>query len=117
MFLQYCSYLLPDKSKSSKQKTPVVKRSRHPKWYYTMIYEDLSVDELKERSLELTVWDHDKITSNEFMGGIRLNLGSGKIVSTFFFLSLSNIFHFLFKKFTKFGNILDFLLQNLNRTA
>lgn len=57
-----------------------MKKSRHPKWYYTMIYEDLSVDELKERSLELTVWDHDKITSNEFMGGVRLNMGSGKIL-------------------------------------
>ncbi|KFM62120.1 Synaptotagmin-like protein 5, partial [Stegodyphus mimosarum] len=71
------SYLLPDKSKSSKQKTPVVKKSRHPKWYYTVIYEDLSVDELRERSLELTVWDHDKLSSNEFMGGVRLNTGTG----------------------------------------
>nr|XP_042904930.1 uncharacterized protein LOC107436800 isoform X2 [Parasteatoda tepidariorum] len=71
------SYLLPDKSKSSKQKTPIVKKSRHPKWYYTVIYEDLSVDDLRERSLELTVWDYDKITSNHFLGGVRLNTGSG----------------------------------------
>ncbi|XP_054715315.1 uncharacterized protein LOC129224791 [Uloborus diversus] len=77
-FDAFCkSYLLPDKSKSSKQKTPVVKKSRHPKWYYTMIYEDMSIEELKERSLELTIWDHDKITSNEFMGGVRLNTGLG----------------------------------------
>ena len=66
-----------------------------------MIYEDLSIDELKERSLELTVWDHDKITSNEFMGGIRLNLGSGKILSEIFalfssaFYILKVVLHFL----------------------
>ncbi|KAG8181501.1 hypothetical protein JTE90_010172 [Oedothorax gibbosus] len=71
------SYLLPDKSKCTKQKTPVVRRSGHPKWYYTLIYEDLSQEELKERSLELTLWDHDKIANNRFMGGIRLNVGTG----------------------------------------
>ncbi|GFW18061.1 synaptotagmin-like protein 5 [Trichonephila clavipes] len=71
------SYLLPDKSKTAKQKTPVVKKSNHPKWYYTVIYEDLSVEELKERSLELTVWDRDKIARNNFMGGVRLNVGTG----------------------------------------
>ncbi|GFT12437.1 synaptotagmin-like protein 4 [Nephila pilipes] len=71
------SYLLPDKSKTAKQKTPVVKKSNHPKWYYTVIYEDLSVEELRERSLELTVWDHDKITRNHFVGGVRLNVGTG----------------------------------------
>ncbi|XP_055943748.1 uncharacterized protein LOC129974954 isoform X2 [Argiope bruennichi] len=71
------SYLLPDKSKAAKQKTPVVKKSNHPKWYYTVIYEDLSVEELRERSLELTVWDHDKIARNNFVGGVRLNVGTG----------------------------------------
>ncbi|GFQ63921.1 synaptotagmin-like protein 4 [Trichonephila clavata] len=71
------SYLLPDKSKTAKQKTPVVKKSNHPKWYYTVIYEDLSVEELRERSLELTVWDHDKIARNNFVGGVRLNVGTG----------------------------------------
>ncbi|GIY63711.1 synaptotagmin-like protein 5 [Caerostris extrusa] len=71
------SYLLPDKSKTAKQKTPVVRKSNHPKWYYTVIYEDLSIEELKERSLELTVWDHDKITRNNFVGGVRLNVGTG----------------------------------------
>ncbi|GBM68698.1 Synaptotagmin-like protein 5 [Araneus ventricosus] len=71
------SYLLPDKSKAAKQKTPVVRKSNHPKWYYTVIYEDLSVEELRERSLELTVWDHDKIARNHFVGGVRLNVGTG----------------------------------------
>jgi len=32
---------------------------------------------LAERSLELTVWDHDRLGSNEFLGGVRLSLGSG----------------------------------------
>lgn len=71
-------YLLPDKHKGLKQKTPVIKRECSPKWNYTFIFDDVSPEELKERALELTIWDHDKISSNDFLGGVRLNLGLGR---------------------------------------
>ncbi|XP_037281495.2 uncharacterized protein LOC119174612 isoform X2 [Rhipicephalus microplus] len=73
------SYLLPDRTKGSKQKTPVVKKSCNPKWNHTFVYPDVSLDELKDRCLELTIWDYDKITSNDFLGGVRLGLGTGKL--------------------------------------
>ncbi|KAJ9595826.1 hypothetical protein L9F63_012981, partial [Diploptera punctata] len=63
------SYLLPDKGRSSKQKTPVLRRTCSPVWNYTFMYDDVSLQELSERSLELTVWDHDRLASNEFLGG------------------------------------------------
>ncbi|XP_046865763.1 synaptotagmin-like protein 4 isoform X2 [Drosophila willistoni] len=72
------SYLLPDRTRSSKQKTPVVKRTLHPTWNYTFVYEDVSLEDLSERALELTVWDHDRLASNEFIGGIRFSLGTGR---------------------------------------
>lgn len=73
------SYLLPDKGRSGKQKTGVVRRSGgSPVWGHTFIYKDVSLQELAERGLELTVWDHDRIASNEFLGGVRFNLGTGK---------------------------------------
>ncbi|XP_032305346.1 synaptotagmin-like protein 4 isoform X7 [Drosophila ananassae] len=72
------SYLLPDRTRSSKQKTPVVKRTLHPSWNYTFVYEDVSLEDLTERALELTVWDHDRLASNEFVGGIRFSLGTGR---------------------------------------
>ncbi|XP_041351708.1 uncharacterized protein LOC121370499 isoform X2 [Gigantopelta aegis] len=70
-------YLLPEKNKSVKQKTPVVKRNCSPEWNHIFLFEDVSLEELAGRSLELTVWDHDRITSNDFLGGVRLNLGTG----------------------------------------
>ncbi|XP_075552249.1 uncharacterized protein LOC142585399 isoform X2 [Dermacentor variabilis] len=73
------SYLLPDRTKGSKQKTPVVKKCCNPKWNHTFVYPDVSLDELKDRCLELTIWDYDKITSNDFLGGVRLGLGTGKL--------------------------------------
>ncbi|XP_058178369.1 uncharacterized protein LOC131294341 [Anopheles ziemanni] len=72
------SYLLPDKNRSSKQKTPVIKRTNSPVWNFTFVYEDISLAELSERALELTIWDHDRLASNEFLGGVRFSLGNGK---------------------------------------
>lgn len=71
------SYLLPDKNRNTKQKTPVVKRSLNPVWNYTFTYDDVSLNELSERALELTIWDHDRLASNEFLGGVRFSLGTG----------------------------------------
>lgn len=45
---------------------------------YTFVYEDLTLAELSERALELTIWDHDRLASNEFLGGIRFSQGTGK---------------------------------------
>lgn len=72
-----CSYLLPDKSKKTKQKTAVVKKSLNPKWNYQYVYDNVSHEELMDRVLELTVWDFDRGSSNEFLGGVRLGLGTG----------------------------------------
>ncbi|XP_064212503.1 uncharacterized protein LOC664073 isoform X2 [Tribolium castaneum] len=72
------SYLLPDKGRSSKQKTPVAKRTVNPVWNHTFVYDDVTLQELAERCLELTVWDHDRLASNEFLGGVRFSLGTGK---------------------------------------
>ncbi|XP_018574877.1 synaptotagmin-like protein 4 [Anoplophora glabripennis] len=72
------SYLLPDKGRSSKQKTPVARRTINPVWNYTFVYDDVTLQELAERCLELTVWDHDRLASNEFLGGVRFSLGTGK---------------------------------------
>ncbi|XP_050525576.1 uncharacterized protein LOC126896666 [Daktulosphaira vitifoliae] len=71
------SHLLPDKGRNSKQKTNVARKTCNPSWNQTITYRDVSPEELAERSLELTVWDHDRLGSNEFIGGVRLSLGSG----------------------------------------
>ncbi|XP_031557758.1 uncharacterized protein LOC116294313 isoform X2 [Actinia tenebrosa] len=67
--------LLPDKKGKTKHKTPIIKRSLNPSWNYKMEYEDLSIDDLNERVLEITVWDHDIASRDEFLGGVRLGTG------------------------------------------
>ncbi|KTF95101.1 hypothetical protein cypCar_00025194 [Cyprinus carpio] len=69
-------YLLPSKKKSSsKQKTPVVKKTKNPNYNHTFVYTDLSLEQLKDVCLELTVWDRETLHNNDFLGGVRLSLG------------------------------------------
>merc|ERR1740128_576629 len=69
--------LIPEKSKSSKSKTNICRRTSNPVWNSTLIFEDVNHQELKERALELNIWNHDRLATKEFLGGVRLNLGTG----------------------------------------
>ncbi|MGH0168540.1 UNVERIFIED_CONTAM: hypothetical protein FKN15_057819 [Acipenser sinensis] len=69
-------YMLPDTSKSSKHKTPVVKKSVNPSWNHTFTYSGLQPNDLNNVCLELTVWDKESLSSNVFLGGVRLNIGT-----------------------------------------
>ena len=78
LFSWLVSNLIPEKSKSSKSKTNICRRTSNPVWNSTLIFEDVSHQELKERALELNIWNHDRLATKEFLGGVRLNLGTGK---------------------------------------
>ncbi|KAL0974109.1 hypothetical protein UPYG_G00215470 [Umbra pygmaea] len=69
-------YLLPSKAKSTKRKTPVVKKTLNPHYDHTFVYKDLTPEQLKEMYLELTVWDREAMSTNDFLGGVRLSTGS-----------------------------------------
>ncbi|KAK5864599.1 hypothetical protein PBY51_015830 [Eleginops maclovinus] len=72
-------YLFPTKAKNTKRKTPVVKKSLNPHYDHTFLYKDLALEQLQEMCLELTVWDREAMTSNEFLGGLRLSTGKGTV--------------------------------------
>lgn len=70
-------YLLPDDSKATKHKTLVIKKSVNPQWNHTFTFSGLHPQDLKNVCLELTIWDKEAFSSNIFLGGVRLNSGSG----------------------------------------
>ncbi|XP_026186436.1 synaptotagmin-like protein 4 [Mastacembelus armatus] len=72
-------YLYPAKAKTTKKKTPVVKKNLNPHYDHTFVYKDLALEQLKEMCLELTVWDREAMLSNEFLGGVRLSSGKGAV--------------------------------------
>ncbi|XP_030058183.1 synaptotagmin-like protein 5 [Microcaecilia unicolor] len=70
-------YLLPDNTKASKHKTPVVKKTVNPHWNHTFTFSGLQPNDLSNVCLELTVWDKESLSSNVFLGGVRLSPGGG----------------------------------------
>ncbi|XP_012789158.2 synaptotagmin-like protein 5 [Sorex araneus] len=70
-------YLLPDDKKATKHKTTVIKNSVNPQWNHTFMFSDLKPQDINNVCLELTVWDKEAFSSNIFLGGVRLNSGSG----------------------------------------
>ncbi|XP_075122286.1 synaptotagmin-like protein 2 isoform X8 [Leptodactylus fuscus] len=73
--------ILPDTSRKSRQKTRTVDKTPNPIFNHTMVYDGFKEEDLKEACVELTVWDHNKL-SNHFLGGLRLGLGTGKSYGT-----------------------------------
>lgn len=76
IYLSVFSTVLPDTARKSRQKTRVVKRTTNPVFNHTMVCDGFRSEDLREACVELTVWDHDRL-SNHFIGGTRLGLGTG----------------------------------------
>ncbi|XP_021263530.1 synaptotagmin-like protein 5 isoform X3 [Numida meleagris] len=70
-------YLLPDDSKATKHKTPIIKKNVNPQWNHTFAFSGLNFRDIHNVCLELTVWDKESLSSNIFLGGVRLSTGSG----------------------------------------
>ncbi|XP_067404498.1 synaptotagmin-like protein 4 [Emydura macquarii macquarii] len=71
-------YLLPLRNKATKRKTPVMKKTLNPHYNHTFVYNDVCPEELQHICLELTVWDREPLSSNDFLGGVRLGVGNGR---------------------------------------
>ncbi|XP_068274061.1 synaptotagmin-like protein 1 [Nyctibius grandis] len=69
------TYLLPDKSHRSKRKTAVRKRSLDPIFNETLKYK-LEKRDLQGRTLNLSVWHHDSLGRNLFLGEVEIALGT-----------------------------------------
>lgn len=71
------SYILPDASRQSGQKTRVVKHSISPTYNHTMVYDGFHTSDLREACAELTVWQREGLKTH-VLGGIRLSCGTGQ---------------------------------------
>uniref|UniRef100_A0A8C8Z0B2 Synaptotagmin-like protein 2 n=1 Tax=Prolemur simus TaxID=1328070 RepID=A0A8C8Z0B2_PROSS len=73
--------ILPDTSRKSRQKTRAVGKTTNPIFNHTMVYDGFRPEDLMEACVELSVWDHYKLT-NQFLGGLRIGFGTGKSYGT-----------------------------------
>ncbi|XP_065843087.1 regulating synaptic membrane exocytosis protein 2-like [Oscarella lobularis] len=54
------AYLLPDRSERMKRKTATLHDTNNPVWKRAFKYENISLEELRSRSLEVSLWSHKK---------------------------------------------------------
>ncbi|KAM5172028.1 protein piccolo [Mantella aurantiaca] len=78
-------YLLPGRgqvmvvqnaSAEYKRRTKYVQKSLNPEWNQTVIYKNISIEQLKKKTLEVTVWDYDRFSSNDFLGEVLIDLSN-----------------------------------------
>jgi phosphatidylinositol-4-phosphate 3-kinase len=67
------TYLLPDPEKQSKRKTKIIKHSTHPTYNEVIEYR-MSLDELRQKTLQVSVWDHDVLKENNLLGAVYIKL-------------------------------------------
>ncbi|KAL4225582.1 Phosphatidylinositol 4-phosphate 3-kinase C2 domain-containing subunit alpha [Mactra antiquata] len=67
------TYLLPDPEKQTKRKTKVFKDSTHPT-YNELIEYKISRENLRYKLLQVTIWDHDVLKENNFLGAVYIKL-------------------------------------------
>ncbi|XP_055957546.1 phosphatidylinositol 4-phosphate 3-kinase C2 domain-containing subunit alpha isoform X2 [Patella vulgata] len=72
------AYLLPDPDKHTKRKTKIARSSANPTFNELLEYK-MSLEQLKYRILQVTVWDHDVLKENNFLGAVYIKLHNVKL--------------------------------------
>ncbi|ESP02664.1 hypothetical protein LOTGIDRAFT_138051, partial [Lottia gigantea] len=87
----YCKlYLLPDRSEKSKRRTKTIANTIEPSWNQTFIYCAVKDIDLRDRLLEITVWDYDRIGASEFLGEVLIDLTSANLNDEPYWYQLSH---------------------------
>ncbi|XP_061533748.1 protein piccolo isoform X5 [Phycodurus eques] len=78
-------YLLPGRgqvmvvqnaSVDNKRRTKYAQKTMNPEWNQTVIYKNIHLEQLKKKTLEVTVWDYDRSSSNDFLGEVLIDLSN-----------------------------------------
>uniref|UniRef100_A0A8C5GVR0 Protein piccolo n=1 Tax=Gouania willdenowi TaxID=441366 RepID=A0A8C5GVR0_GOUWI len=69
-------YLLPGRGAENKRRTKYAQRTLNPEWNQTVIYKNIHLEQLKKKTLEVTVWDYDRSSSNDFLGEVLIDLSN-----------------------------------------
>ncbi|CAB1420894.1 unnamed protein product [Pleuronectes platessa] len=69
-------YLLPGRGAENKRRSKHAGKSLNPEWNQTVIYKNIHLEQLRKKTLEVSVWDYDKSSSNDFLGEVLIDLSS-----------------------------------------
>ncbi|KAG8005604.1 Protein piccolo [Nibea albiflora] len=69
-------YLLPGRGAENKRRSKHAGKSLNPEWNQTVIYKNILLEQLRKKTLEVSVWDYDKCSSNDFLGEVLIDLSN-----------------------------------------
>uniref|UniRef100_A0A672JR55 Protein piccolo n=1 Tax=Sinocyclocheilus grahami TaxID=75366 RepID=A0A672JR55_SINGR len=69
-------YLLPGRGAENKRRSKHVQKSLNPEWNQTVIYKNIHLEQLRKKTLEVSVWDYDKSSANDFLGEVLIDLSN-----------------------------------------
>ncbi|XP_061618159.1 protein piccolo isoform X3 [Phyllopteryx taeniolatus] len=78
-------YLLPGRgqvmvvqnaSAENKRRSKHAGKSLNPEWNQTVIYKNIHLEQLRKKMLEVSVWDYEKCSSNDFLGEVLIDLSN-----------------------------------------
>uniref|UniRef100_A0A5S6QYQ2 Rab-3-interacting molecule unc-10 n=1 Tax=Trichuris muris TaxID=70415 RepID=A0A5S6QYQ2_TRIMR len=69
-------FLLPDRSEKSRRQSKTMAETCHPVWQQSMLYRDVTEMDIEQKIIEITVWDYDQYSSNDFLGEVLVDLSS-----------------------------------------
>ncbi|CAG2180268.1 unnamed protein product [Oppiella nova] len=70
------TYLNPDPNKLTKRKTRVVNKTCHPTFMEMILYHGIPLEKLQQKTLQVSVWDYDRVTENVLIGGTHIMLNT-----------------------------------------
>ncbi|VDO92915.1 unnamed protein product [Soboliphyme baturini] len=107
-------YLLPDRKVENKRRTRFISNTCNPEWNQTVVYKDVSENDLALKYLEFTVWDFDRIRENTFLGKVVLILtGKGfREETSMYFIFFMNFCSHISDPSIQWGKMLWYALQS-----
>ena len=79
-------------SLENKRRSKHISRTLNPQWHQTVMFQELHREELKNKMLEITVWDYDRFKTNDFLGEVIIDLsGRSFIISAYISAKASQV--------------------------
>ncbi|XP_041361301.1 regulating synaptic membrane exocytosis protein 2-like isoform X3 [Gigantopelta aegis] len=75
-----CSeHKLANHCEKSKRRTKTIANTIEPTWNQTFIYYAVKESDMRDRLLEITVWDYDRIGASDFLGEVLIDLTTANL--------------------------------------
>ncbi|KRX84536.1 Rab-3-interacting molecule unc-10 [Trichinella sp. T6] len=81
-------FLLPDRSEKSRRQSKTMAETCNPVWRQSLVYKEVTFTDLNGKAIEITVWDYDQYTSNDFLGEVLIDLSKANLDNTPFWYTL-----------------------------